>query len=209
MNKLVKGAVATAAGVALLMGGAGTFAYWNDSVGVSGATITAGNLVLTDATPSNGVWTVQKNGTGTATTVSNIAAFVVSPGDKFSYTKSVKFTATGDNLTAKLSLAPGSIVGAGSTPTAASNALAGYLQRTATLTATAIGTQIVVGTGADAGTFTITPGSTGLVDQTITVTVGITFPKQTDTTSTAALVENNTKLGSVNLTGLSVTINQQ
>ena len=209
MNKLVKGAVATAAGVALLMGGAGTFAYWNDSVGITGATITAGNLVLTDATPSNGVWTVQKNGTGTATTVSNIATFVVSPGDKFSYTKIVKFTATGDNLTAKLSLAPGSIVGAGATPTAASNALAGYLQKTATLTATAIGTQIVVGTGSDAGTFTITPGSTGLVDQTITVTVGITFPKQADTTSSAAIVENTTKLGSVSLTGLSVLLSQQ
>ena len=31
MNKLTKGAIATAAGVILLMGGAGTLAYWNDS----------------------------------------------------------------------------------------------------------------------------------------------------------------------------------
>ena len=31
MNKLVKGSIAGAAGIILLMGGAGSLAYWNDS----------------------------------------------------------------------------------------------------------------------------------------------------------------------------------
>jgi alternate signal-mediated exported protein len=195
MNKLVKGAIATAVGAALLMGGAGTFAYWNDSVGITGGSITSGNLAITDATPSNGVWTVQKDGTGTATTVPNIAAFVASPGDKFTYTKNVTITATGNNLSATLSLAPGSIVAASNTT--ANNALAAYLTTTSTVAASGTG---ITGTGP---TYTVTPGAAGITNQTVTITVTITFPK-----STTAGFENNTKLGSVNLTGLAVNLNQ-
>ena len=201
MNKLVKGAVATAAGVALLMGGAGTFAYWNDSVGITGGTITAGNLVVTDATPLSGVWTVLKNGTGTATTITNIATFVASPGDKFTYTKSVTITATGDNLTATLALGAGSITAAGAVPTAASTALAAYLTKTAGITATGTG----VTAGAVAGTYIITPGTAGVTARTVVVAVVIEFPKN----ALATTVENSTKTGSVILSGLNVTLDQQ
>ncbi|GGL00895.1 hypothetical protein GCM10007382_21060 [Salinibacterium xinjiangense] len=201
MNKLVKGAVATAAGVALLMGGAGTFAYWNDSVGITGGTITAGNLVVTDATPTSGVWTVLKNGVGTATTITNIATFVASPGDKFTYTKSVTITATGDNLTATLALGAGSITAAGTVPTAASTALAAYLTKTAGITA--IGTGVTA--GAVAGTYIITPGTAGVTARTVVVSVVIEFPKN----ALATTVENTTKLGSVTLSGLNVTLDQQ
>jgi alternate signal-mediated exported protein len=200
MNKLVKGAVATAAGVALLMGGAGTFAYWNDSVGITGGTITAGNLVVNDATPTNGVWTVQKNGAGAAVTVANIATFVASPGDKFTYTKNVSITATGDNLTATLALGAGSIAAAGATPTAASTALAAYLTKTAAITATGAG----VTAGSVAGTYLITPGTTGVTNRNVAVSVVINFPK-----SATQGAENNTKLGSVDLSGLTVTLDQQ
>jgi len=199
MNKLVKGAVATAVGAALLMGGAGTFAYWNDSVGVNGGTIVAGNLAVTDATPTDGVWTVQKDGTGTAATVANIAAFVASPGDKFTYTKNVKITATGNNLVATLALTPGSI--AAVTPaTAANTALANYLTSTSTIAATGTG----ISAGTVAGTYNVTAGAAGVSARDVTVTVVINFPK-----STTAGFENNTKLGSVNLSGLAVTLNQQ
>ena len=200
MNKLVKGAVATAAGVALLMGGAGTFAYWNDSVGITGGTITAGTLVVTDATPLSGVWSVQKNGLLTATTVSNIATFTASPGDKLTYTKNVTITATGDNLTATLALGAGSIAGAGTTPTAASTALASYLVKTASITATGTG----VTAGPVAGTYTIAPGATGVTARDIVVSVVINFPKDL-----LPGTENNTKLGSVTLSGLTVTLDQQ
>ena len=202
MNKLVKGAVATAAGVALLMGGAGTFAYWNDSVGITGATITAGNLLVTNATPSDGVWSVQKNGltTATATTIANIATFTASPGDKLTYTKKVSITATGDNLTATLALGAGSIAGAGTTPTAASTALASYLVKTASITATGTG----VTAGPVAGTYTIAPGATGVTARDIVVSVVINFPKDL-----LPGTENNTKLGSVTLSGLTVTLDQQ
>jgi len=199
MNKLVKGAIATAVGSALLMGGAGTFAYWNDSVGITGGTIVAGNLAVADATPTDGVWTVQKDGTGTATTVPNIASFVASPGDKFTYTKTVKITATGNNLVATLALTPGSIVAA--TPASAANtALASYLTSTSTIAATGTG----VSAGTVAGTYNVTAGTVGVSARDVTVSVVVTFPK-----STTAGFENNTKLGSVNLSGLAVTLNQQ
>ncbi|GAB2449954.1 alternate signal-mediated exported protein [Conyzicola lurida] len=199
MNKLVKGAVATAVGAALLMGGAGTFAYWNDSVGITGGTIVAGNLSVVDATPSDGVWTVQKDGTGTATTVPAIASFVASPGDRFTYTKTVKINATGNNLVATLALTPGSI--AAVTPaTAANTALASYLTSTASISATGTG----ISAGSVAGTYNVTAGAAGVTSRDVTLTVVINFPK-----STTAGFENNTKLGSVNLSGLAVTLNQQ
>ena len=199
MNKLVKGAIATAVGSALLMGGAGTFAYWNDSVGITGGTIVAGNLAVADATPTDGVWTVQKDGTGTATTVPNIASFVASPGDRFTYTKTVKITATGNNLVATLALTPGSIVAA--TPASPANtALAGYLTSTSTVAATGTG----ISAGTVAGTYTVAAGSAGVTSRDVTLSVVVTFPK-----STTAGFENNTKLGSVNLSGLAVTLNQQ
>jgi alternate signal-mediated exported protein len=198
MNKLVKGAVATAVGAALLMGGAGTFAYWNDSVGITGGTIVAGNLSVVDATPSDGVWTVQKDGTGTATTVPSIASFVASPGDKFTYVKTVKINATGNNLVATLALTPGSIVAASSTT--ANNALAAYLTSTASISATGTG----ISAGTVAGTYNVTAGAAGVTSRDVTLTVVINFPK-----SGTAGFENNTKLGSVNLSGIAVTLNQQ
>lgn len=200
MNKLVKGAVATAAGVALLMGGAGTFAYWNDSVGVTGATITAGNLLVeAPATaPAGDGWKVQKNGTGTAATVTNISSFVASPGDKFTYTKTINVTATGDNLVATLALGAGSITGA--TTGTADTALAAYLQKTASIAITGAGVAAIGTTG----TFSVTPGTAGVTARPVTVSVVITYPK-----SATAGAENDTKLGSVNLSGLTVTLNQQ
>ena len=55
MNKNIKGAVAIAAGVVLLMGGAGSLAYWNDTQSVaSAAGVNAGTL---SATAGTGGWT--------------------------------------------------------------------------------------------------------------------------------------------------------
>ncbi|MCU1598916.1 MAG: hypothetical protein QOK08_262 [Actinomycetota bacterium] len=205
MNKLVKGAVATAAGVALLMGGAGTFAYWNASTGITGGTIVAGQLTVADATPSNGVWTVQTNGTGTGVVVA-LSSYKASPGDVLTYTKSVKITATGDNLTAKLSLAPGSI--AGSTLSTPDVSLASYLGKTATINIVSPPTTIVAGAGADAGKYLVTPGTTGIINQNVTVAVVITFPKNVNPGTTNGTLENSTMTGSVNLSALAVNLDQ-
>src|SRR5688572_6565363 len=44
MNKMIKGSIAGATGVALLMGGFGTYALWSDSETLDGSSITSGVL---------------------------------------------------------------------------------------------------------------------------------------------------------------------
>ena len=47
MHKIVTGAIAGAAGVALLLGGAGSFALWNASASSAASAVSAGTLSLT------------------------------------------------------------------------------------------------------------------------------------------------------------------
>jgi alternate signal-mediated exported protein len=187
MNKLLKGAIAGAAGVALLLGGAGTFALWNSSATVTGGNIVAGNLLVSDPGPV-GTWAA--NGVN----VPVLSAFKAVPGDVLTYTKTIAVAVTGNNLVATLGLGAASI--SPSTASGADSALAAYLTKTAVLTAT--GTGIV----ASGGNYTITSGTAG-VSQNVTVTATITFPK-----SLTAGFENTSKLGSVSLDNLAVTLTQ-
>ncbi len=189
MNKLIKGAIAGAAGIALLLGGAGTFALWNSSASVAGGTIVAGDLLVADSGTA-GVWTV--NGGVTPITLSG---YKIVPGDVLTYTKTVNVTASGDSLVATLGLGTASI-----TPTAAGNAadvaLAAYLSANTVLAAS--GASI---TGS--GPYTVTAGAAGIVAQPVVVTATISFPK-----SATAGAENGAKTGSVSLANLTVTLTQ-
>ena len=93
MNKLVKGSIAGAAGIALLLGGAGTFALWNSTASISSQTITAGQLSLT--ANGNGVW---KDGT---TTIDPLNYRII-PGKTLVYTQSLAVNAVGDGIKADL-----------------------------------------------------------------------------------------------------------
>jgi alternate signal-mediated exported protein len=86
MNKLVKGSIATAAGIALLMGGAGSLALWNDSTDVDAGTINSGTLTI--ASTGDGAW-------------DETIAYIV-PGDYLTYTETFEVVAIGDNLDAEL-----------------------------------------------------------------------------------------------------------
>ncbi|GAB3118958.1 alternate-type signal peptide domain-containing protein [Glaciibacter psychrotolerans] len=191
MNKLLKGSLAGAAGIALLLGGAGTFASWNDTAGVTGGTIVAGNLKLIDST--TGTWTVSHDG-GAPAAIANIATFRAVPGDVLTYSSSVKVVATGDNLVATLSLSATSV-----TPTVTTNAadiaLAAYLTKNATITATGTGITAIGSTG----TYKITNGANSVA----AVKVAFGFPKDA-----VAGAEDDTKLGSVNFSALAVTLAQ-
>ena len=94
MNKLVKGAIAGAAGIALLLGGAGSLALWNSSATITSATINAGTLTVT---ASGGAWST------------NPALWV--PGDTFTYTATLTVTAKGTNLVDRLTVDSSSITG--------------------------------------------------------------------------------------------------
>ncbi|WP_210480705.1 alternate-type signal peptide domain-containing protein [Naasia sp. SYSU D00948] len=94
MNKLVKGSIAGAAGIALLLGGAGTFALWNTSDSLTAPSITAGHLTLT--ANNNGVWKTLAGDTITPST------YRIIPGTTLVYTQTLSIDAVGDGLKANL-----------------------------------------------------------------------------------------------------------
>lgn len=92
MNKMMKGSVAGATGIALLMGGFGTYALWSDSADL-------------DATEVNsGVLTIDDNGDGAYANPSNAgdptwgANMMMVPGDVVTYTQTFDLAGTGKNL---------------------------------------------------------------------------------------------------------------
>jgi alternate signal-mediated exported protein len=94
MNKLVKSSIAGAAGIALLLGGLGSFALWSDTTTVAAGAINSGELEIVEAaTP--GSWAFS-NGTKLST-----ASHIV-PGDVVEYEAAFTVNAKGDNLRAKL-----------------------------------------------------------------------------------------------------------
>ena len=94
MNKLTKAAIAGAAGIALLLGGAGSLALWNASDTVSAGAVNTGTLTLT---ATAGSW--------------NTAPAKWVPGDSYEYTANVVVTAVGEHIMGTLSVDPASITG--------------------------------------------------------------------------------------------------
>lgn len=97
MNKLVKGSIAGAAGIALLLGGAGTLALWNDSSTITPTTVSSGTLTIetgdiaaefADGTPFTG-------------------STLVVPGDTINLVQDVTIVAEGDTMLAKLDVNAG------------------------------------------------------------------------------------------------------
>ncbi len=109
MNKLVTGAVAGAAGIALLLGGAGTFALWNASTEVNAASVASGTLSLTPS--SAGSWTDVTNGRNAALTTAQVAAYKVVPGSKLQFTQPITIAASGTDLRADLTYDATSVTG--------------------------------------------------------------------------------------------------
>lgn len=164
MNKFVKGSIAGAAGIALLLGGAGTFALWNDAAEVNGGTVTTGNLDI--STTGSGVWAdISKT---PATTFAPASQRIV-PGDTVTFTQSVSVAATGKNLVAELSFDPTSI----DIPTA----LQSHVDVELTATKTSGDASITAATADD--TFTIVPDAVGGVS-VFQVVITIVFDHNTD-----------------------------
>ncbi|WP_210506415.1 alternate-type signal peptide domain-containing protein [Naasia sp. SYSU D00057] len=94
MNKLVKGSIAGAAGIALLLGGAGTFALWNSTATLTTPSISSGQLSL--ANNNNGVW---KDAAGTQI---DPATYRMIPGQTLTYTSTLNVNAVGNGIKANL-----------------------------------------------------------------------------------------------------------
>lgn len=157
MKKLTRGAVAIAAGTALLMSGAGSLAYWQSSAGTNTATFNTGKLDVTAG--SDGAWADNGSPVTSDTTIV--------PGDTLTYTQTFTIDATGTNLYAQAQLDPGALT--------AGTDSAWATQLASAATYTLVGTGIAAST--TAGTFKITPQSSP-----ITATLTVTIPWDFGTT---------------------------
>src|SRR5690606_10660367 len=104
MNKFTKASIATGAGIVLLLGGAGTLAYWNDTAPTDAGTITAGTLTIDSE--GDGEWYESSD----LVNPIDASSFRVVPGDSLTYIESFEIGATGDNLEAEITANAASIV---------------------------------------------------------------------------------------------------
>lgn len=107
MNKFAQGTIAGVAGIALLLGGAGTFALWNDSASIDASAIDSGTLAF--GAESDGRWTNVTGGGSEA--IKDISSFLIVPGNTLRFEQVVTITATGNDLVAELSYDEASITG--------------------------------------------------------------------------------------------------
>ena len=191
MNKTTKAAVATATGIVLLMGGAGSLAYWTDTAN-SGATqtINAGTLAVVAA--DAGAWTKSFNG-GASSSVA-LGTFLMVPGDKLTYAQTFNITANGQDL----------LFTVGTTnPTLGSTVLGGRLTPTYTVgTLTSSGATVTPST--TPGTYKVAAAN-GQGTASITVTWTLDWPFGVAGSPTA---DNPAKNGTVTLTTGAVTLTQ-
>jgi alternate signal-mediated exported protein len=112
MNKLLKGAVAGAAGIALLLGGAGTFAAWNDQVkiGASSTSISTGHMHVT--TDGTAYWYDVTNGFVPGQQPITPDSFKAVPGDKIEYRQPITVDTDGANLAAAIDFDDPALTGA-------------------------------------------------------------------------------------------------
>lgn len=98
MKKSTKGAFAAGTAAVLLMGGAGTLAFWNAEGDAEGGTLTTGTLTMTDLT-CDATWTE-----GTDTDVQLLV-----PGDTVTKECTGNITMTGDHISATVTLDDASV----------------------------------------------------------------------------------------------------
>jgi alternate signal-mediated exported protein len=95
MNKMIKGSVAGATGIVLLMGGFGTYALWSDSTSVDQNTLQSGALDITGT--GTATW-ADISSTGAVNGSWDPASDKMVPGDTVRLTQPVTIDASGKNL---------------------------------------------------------------------------------------------------------------
>lgn len=99
MNRKTKGALAIGAGAIILLGGAGSYALWGDTEGVTGGDISTGAFKLDCGV--GGTWT-DKSPTMLGGTAINATTDLMVPGDIWEYSGNCTPTFSGKNIKATL-----------------------------------------------------------------------------------------------------------
>lgn len=181
MKKSTKGAVAAAGAAVLLLGGAGSLAYWTATGTGTGGSITAGTLTLSSGTC--GTWNYAAGKTGNGNPVN---LFV--PGDVVTNTCAFNVGASGDNLSATVG-----------TPTTL------HLVGSGTFAATVATTYDINGTPFNPSTQKVTSADGG---KALTATFIVTIPYGTNQSGTPIVNGNDTQGITAALDNLTVTLTQ-
>lgn len=199
MNKLIKGAITGAAGVALLLGGAGTFAAWNSQASIAAGPVNTGSLSIGLASSPNATW--KDVTSGTTLTAAQAASYLFAPGDTLTLTENVTITAAGNNLLAQLSaVAPtltDTATGQGAGQAANVFTVSTAFNTTASAITATNGATITAGTSPN--TYSVSTGTSGTGTITLPVTVTISLP---------ASAANSTENAAVNLTSIGIDLTQ-
>jgi alternate signal-mediated exported protein len=108
MNKLTSGAIVGTLGITLLLGGASTFAMWNQSTTANVGTVAAGTLTI--ANSGAPTWkNISADVPSANQNIANIASYKIVPGDTLEMTQTFTVAASGDNLKATLAYDPATI----------------------------------------------------------------------------------------------------
>lgn len=153
MKKTTKGALAAGAAGVLLLGGAGTLAYWTDDATIDGTDINSGNLKLTGADCGDG-WILDA---GLPSEAVYAGTELLVPGDTLTQECTYTVSAEGDHLEAEFDVE----LGAGLTGAAG---LVDELD--------------VSGTSFSVGATSVTPGTPVEVadGDTVTATISVEWP---------------------------------
>lgn len=98
MKKTTKGAFAAGGAAAILLGGAGTLAYWTDSVTANGGTLSSGSISLGSVTCAG--WKHVED---------DASVVKIVPGDQVYNDCDTSLTLVGDHIGATLAIDPASI----------------------------------------------------------------------------------------------------
>ncbi|WP_435741561.1 alternate-type signal peptide domain-containing protein [Nocardioides sp. SYSU DS0663] len=119
MNKTAKGALAAGTAVVLLMGGAGSLAYWTTTTENGTGGFSSGSLTLDSSSCTAATW-MRANTLQQASPVVHAEGDVIVPGDSLTKTCTVTVGATGKNLRAALAVTDGELTVTDTTATAGS-----------------------------------------------------------------------------------------
>ncbi|MFF2344684.1 alternate-type signal peptide domain-containing protein [Pseudarthrobacter sp. NPDC058119] len=98
-STLVKGTAAIAVGAALLLGGGGTLAAWNDQATAAPGSIVSGDLKV-GLNSAPGVWT-DRSGTDITSKIKD-GTYLVVPGDLLTFKQDLDVTLTGAKMAANI-----------------------------------------------------------------------------------------------------------
>jgi alternate signal-mediated exported protein len=179
MKKTTTAAVAATVGAVLLLGGAGTLAYWSDTETSANQTISSGNLDL--ETINSGAWKLQHVVGDKVTSkvdyvvpTTTVPGTPIVPGDVLTTTVNVPVKLLGTNMKARLDVTDAKAVAVDELKKKMSEALTVNVESINGVTITKDAN------GVKKDSVELTPGS--VTNNSVPVVISVTFPWTTDTT---------------------------